>query len=175
MPTPDDLVSAIDSLGTTQWSSTTYRHASPDRDPLSGEGARKSGGRWNPSALFPTLYLADSVETSVAEFERMAAMQGLSPEDFLPRDLHEIECRNLDVLDIRDNRALESLGLTDADISSADWDRCQAVGEAAHFLGFHAVIAPSAASRRGYTIAVFDDIVPSGAIVHISTRQLHMG
>ena len=108
------------------------------------------------------------------KFERMAAMQGLSPEDFLPRDLHEIECRNLNVLDIRDDRALESLGLTDADISSADWDRCQAVGEAAHFLGFHAVIAPSAASRRGFTIAVFDDIALSGAVVHINTRRLHL-
>lgn len=46
------------------WRMLTIRH---QRDPLSGEGARRLGGRWNAKGT-PALYLAVDPATAVAEF-----------------------------------------------------------------------------------------------------------
>ncbi|MBT0671729.1 RES family NAD+ phosphorylase [Novosphingobium profundi] len=46
------------------WRMLTIRY---QRDPLSGEGARRLGGRWNAKGT-PALYLASDAATAVAEF-----------------------------------------------------------------------------------------------------------
>lgn len=44
----EGLVQRIDARGTIEWSETCYRYTGAHRDALSGEGARRFGGRWNP-------------------------------------------------------------------------------------------------------------------------------
>lgn len=102
-----DLLRRIDQLGIGFWTGTAYRHTSPARNPLSGEGASQFGGRWNSPGI-STLYLAFPRETCVQEFIRMATKQPGGVESFQDRALHEIEVRDTRVLDLRTEAALAS-------------------------------------------------------------------
>src|SRR5258705_248824 len=82
------LAARVAALGAIALETTASRHVSVGTNPKSGTGARIHGGRWTPPNSFATLYLGLGVETVAAEFERAARRQGLSPEQFLPRELH---------------------------------------------------------------------------------------
>lgn len=86
MPNPD-LVERLDQLSTRAVDAVGYRQVSAGRQPLSGEGARIQGGRWNPRESFPTLYLGMTEQVVAAEFQRGAMRSNRSPSDFLPREL----------------------------------------------------------------------------------------
>jgi RES domain-containing protein len=47
-----------------------YRQQSPRYEPLSGEGARLQGGRFNPPNSFSVLHLCTTRACAVAEFRR---------------------------------------------------------------------------------------------------------
>jgi RES domain-containing protein len=133
---PDvDLYLALDTLGPTSIDGVFYRHTATRRDPLSGGGARITGGRWNPPGT-ETLYLARPVGTCRAEFFRMAEGQGRGAESFLPRSLHTIAATGLEVIDLRSVDALGRVGL-DLNSITADWAPCQAVGDAADTFSLH--------------------------------------
>jgi len=172
-PTLDErLVQSVNDLGTAPWSGTTYRYTTARRDPLSGEGARRFGGRWNPPDLFPTVYLADPVATCMGEVERAAADAHITVEGMLsvPRLLHTITVHDLPVLDLRSPEACDAVGLETEDLTG-DWDGCQTVGHAAWFLEVAGVLAPSAVGT-GLTLALFEHrTLPGQARLH-SSRAL---
>lgn len=124
--------------------------------PMSGEGARTVGGRWNPPDSFPTLYLGSSTETAEAEVSRAFATQGRSLRDAVGLVIYEYRIELIAVLDLTASDALERTGLTREIVRGADRDACQAVGDAAHFVGLEGIRAPSAAGV-GETIAIFID------------------
>ena len=155
MPADEEALGRIDSRGPTKWSGTVYRHTAPGHDALSGEGARLFGGRWNPPESFATIYFADSLETCVAEFRRMAEGQGRGTAAFRPRALHVLRADELEILDLSSDEALADVGLTRDDIGSDDRSRCQEVGEGAYFLGMQGVLAPSAARSSGIVLVAF--------------------
>lgn len=80
----EGLVQRIDARGTIEWSETCYRYTGAHRDALSGEGARRFGGRWNPPLLFPAIYLADSAQACMVEVERATTGQGARRSDMRP-------------------------------------------------------------------------------------------
>jgi RES domain-containing protein len=151
---PTELLEAVDRLGFHPWSGLTFRHTAPGRNPLSGEGARVFGGRWNPPDLVSTLYLAQPREACVAEFHRMAAGQAQGALSFLPRPVHHIQVTDLPLLDLTGD-GLGDVGLTEDDVAADDLGPCQLVGEAAYFLHGAGLVAPSA-THLGLTIAVFE-------------------
>lgn len=79
----EGLVQRIDARGTIEWSETCYRYTGAHRDALSGEGARRFGGRWNPPLLFPAIYLADSAQACMVEVERAAQAASTTAEKML--------------------------------------------------------------------------------------------
>lgn len=147
-----DLYFALDVRGPTSIDGVFYRHTSERRNPLSGEGARMAGGRWNSPGT-ETLYLARPISTCRAEFLRMAEGQGRGPESFLPRNVHTIAVTNLAVADLRKDETLLSVGL-DRDAIGGEWGPCQAVGDAVATLGLGGLLAPSA-TGTGEVLAVF--------------------
>jgi RES domain-containing protein len=149
-----DLVGAIDRRPALQWSGQAFRHVAAGRPPLSGEGARLIGGRWNPPRSFPVLYLALSKAAVVGEFHRLAERQRLAPESFLPRTFHTYEAELEALLDLRDEPARAAVGLEDRDLSVNDLGRCQAVGEATYTCNREGIIVPGA-TGQGEVLAVF--------------------
>ncbi|RYC10830.1 RES family NAD+ phosphorylase [Nocardioides zhouii] len=169
----EELVEAIDAIGTTVWSGETFRYTNARREPLSGEGARRFGARYNPRELFPVVYLAQPVQACMRELERAVANQHLTVEHLLrsaPQVLHTIDLTEIDVLDPTQADTQAALGLENSDFTG-DWGPCQEVGHAAWFLGFHGVLAPSAVGD-GVTLALFDHNTPPSRIHLKSTEPL---
>ncbi len=170
MPEPE-LVARVDALGTTEIEVVAFRHVSVGTNPRSGTGARIHGGRWNPADSFATLYLALDRATVVAEFERAARRQGLSPEQFLPRELHAFDVRLTAVLDLSSAAARTALALSDAQLCADDPLPCREIGEAAHYVGLEAVMAPSAAGG-GTVLAVFLEKLRPGSVLEARRSEL---
>lgn len=97
-----------------QYRGLLYRALNPiyARDPLSGEGARKHGGRFNPKGM-PALYTAQSVMTAIREANQIGTLQ--------PTTLVAYEADIGSIFDATDAAALAKRGLTPADLAADDW------------------------------------------------------
>lgn len=131
-----------------------WRHLSPGYDPLSGEGARIHGGRFNPPNSFPVLYVCRTRGCAVAELRRLAARQALAIEDLLPRHLYRYAVQLERVLDLCEPSVREQIGVSSRALTGPDWTVCQSLGLAAHELGIQAIVSPSATGVDAI-IAVF--------------------
>lgn len=167
------IVDRVDQLGFTAWSGVAFRNTTVGRDPLSGAGARANGGRWNPRDEFPVIYLAIPEASCIGELDRASEAAGISPKDRIAvgLELHTIELRDIQVLDLRSTDALAHVGLTSDDISDPDWTACQTVGHAAWFLHAGGILAPSA-TGIGNVLAAFELRVQPGTIQHRETIPL---
>ena len=169
----EGLVQRIDARGTVAWSGTCFRYTTAHRDPLSGEGARRFGGRWNPSSLFSAIYLADSAQACMVEVDRAAQAASTTAEKMLEASyrLHTVTAEDLEVLDLTTTEAREAVGLDDDDIHGDDWSACQAVGHAAWFLHVQGVLVP-AAGGVGLVITAYEQRTRPGQLRVISSEEL---
>jgi RES domain-containing protein len=101
----------------------------------------------------------------------MAEGQGHGAPSFLPRNLHIIAVHELEVLDLTAPQALDAVGLALEDIQADDWAPCQLVGQAAHFLGYQGVRAPSA-TEIGCVIGAFEPQVRPGQLELKDTHDM---
>lgn len=101
--TPERMIPSV------RFSARTYRIVPPRwaHAPLSGEGARRHGGRYNPPGT-PAFYAALDPHTAYAEYT-----QGLYDR---PGLLCAFEIVNATVLDLTTPTGLAASGLTDADL-----------------------------------------------------------
>lgn len=168
----EELVTAINKIDRLSWSGQTFRYTNARREPLSGEGARRAGGRYNPRELFPTVYLGQPVSACMRELERAAENQHLTVEEMLtvPQVLHTIDLAGIEVLDLTSLPIQARLGLTMADLTGAHAP-CQEIGHAAWFLNFQGVLAPSAVGE-GVTLALFEHSTPPERISVVASQPL---
>ncbi|KBZ69367.1 MULTISPECIES: RES family NAD+ phosphorylase [Mycobacterium avium complex (MAC)] len=161
----EGLVQRIDARGTTPWSGTCYRYTTAHRDALSGEGARRFGGRWNPPLLFPAIYLADSAKACMVEVERAANAASTTAIKMLEAAyrLHHIQVEELNVLDLRTPESRDAVGLDDDDVYGDDWSACQAVGHTAWFLHMQGILVP-AAGGIGLVISAYEQRTRPGQL-----------
>jgi RES domain-containing protein len=131
-----------------------WRHIAPRYDPLSGEGARIHGGRFNPPGSFPVLYLCQSRPCAVAELQRFGERQAIGVEGLLPRILYRYEISLDRVLDLTDDQVRIQVGLGLDVFTGPDWTTCQELGSALHALGAQGINSPSA-TGVGEILAVF--------------------
>lgn len=165
-----DALAAIDRLGSVEFEGLCFRWTPPSRTPLSGVGARLTGGRWNPPGI-STIYLAQPAEASAAEFLKIANAQPGGPEAFERPLLHTVEVSRLRALDLRREEHLLEVGLTLADVGDEDQADCQEIGHAASYLGLQGVLAPSA-TGVGIVIAVYDANLQPGQLQHQRSDDL---
>lgn len=127
-------------------------------DPLEPTFAQRRGGRWNPPASFPTLYLNEDVVTARLNLRGFIEKWPYEPEDLrddtgpvlvgctLPR--RQVVC------DAHSPAGLQSAGLPDtypleSDGRPVPHARCQPVGARAREAGLRGVRARSARSPDG--------------------------
>lgn len=127
-----------------------WRHCHPDYDPLSGEGARRHGGRFNPPGI-PTLYLCTTIECVKAEYNKQGSRKSL-PASNLYRFSVDLRL----VLDLTREATRSVVGVTLDALVSDDWSACQDVGKRAYDEGFQAVLSRSSTGRDNI-MAVFTE------------------
>jgi RES domain-containing protein len=132
---------------------TFERHVSPSVDGLFPSAA---GGRWGPSGAYRVLYLGRPTESVVAEAYRLLVdpVEGMTADLVGPRRLLRCDVHVSEILDLRDDKTCDLLGLDQAALAGPH-PPCQRVGEAAHRAGLHGIIAP-AATGVGETLALFE-------------------
>ncbi|MCO5072724.1 MAG: RES domain-containing protein [Rhizobiaceae bacterium] len=122
--------------------------------PLSGEGAARFGGRWNPVG-HPTIYAAFELSTAWAEYNQSFVQH--------PALIAQLELRNARLADLTSAETLERWGVT-SDIHQCEWrdlvDRelvppTYELRERLLAEGWHGVIYPSHMSRGGTCAALW--------------------
>lgn len=166
-----DIVAAVSRAGTATVAGRFQRHVSPRQEPLLGS---RAGGRWGPEGAYPVLYLGQPTDSVIVEAYRhlVETVEGMQPQMVGPRHLVTCEIEITSVLDLRENASRDAVGLTVSDLGSGvgDYRACHRVGQAAHKLGLHGVIAP-AAGRLGETLAVFEDRLPENERLALVEEQ----
>jgi RES domain-containing protein len=154
-------VVAVAAAGSITVDGNFHRHISPRYRTLSGSAA---GGRWGPQGAYPVLYLGRPIDSITVEAHRhlVEPIDGMRPELVGPRRLLTCDVRITQVLDLRDRRVREivRIGLEDLMSDVGEYAACHRVGQAAHQLGLHGIIAP-AAGGIGETLAVFERRLPA--------------
>lgn len=122
--------------------------------PLSGEGAARFGGRWNPVGA-PTIYAARELSTAWAEYN-----QGFVQH---PALVAKLELTGARLADLTDPQAMDALGV-DEDIHRCEWRAELDAGRTprTHDLrrrlmrrGFDGVVYPSFMSPGGTCVALW--------------------
>lgn len=121
-----------------------WRHLSPRYEPLSGEGARLNGGRFNPPGSFPVIYLCRTRPCVVAELRHLGDRQAIGLEGLLPRVVYRYEIELTRVLDLTIHAIREAIGIAPEVLAGPDWTACQELGAIAHALGAQGILSPSA-------------------------------
>ena len=152
------------------------RYADPSQA-LSGEGAARYGGRYNPLGV-PTVYLSEDARTAVAETGYGISLGGrFAAKDHDSRLLLAVEFRLQRVLDLRDPGILNELGLKKRDLVASGWREelrrgrrplTHALALAALDVGFEAILAPSAVVPEAYNLAIYVDRLATGSVLRLT-------
>lgn len=145
MPDPDSNARVLWRAYVPQWSYL----------PLSGEGASRFGGRWNPVGV-ATIYAAQELSTAWAEYN-----QGFVQH---PALIAQLELTGASLLDLTDEHVLARWG-EDESLHHIEWraelqmgkvPRTHSLNETARNAGFHGVIFPSFMSPGGSCVALWN-------------------
>jgi RES domain-containing protein len=133
------------------YSGKLYRALNPiyAREPLSGEGARHYGGRFNPKGM-PALSCSLSIMTAVRETNQVGTLQ--------PTALVAYEAELGNIFDATDEAALRDEGMDTAAVAASTWrDEMRATGEARTQIFARSLIA------RGYSALLVRSFAPGAS------------
>lgn len=160
------LLDALDALDRTPFDETVWRVVRDGRDPVQGHS---SGGRWDPGT-FDVLYTSCEADGAVAEMHFHLTHQPVFPSKVSYR-LHEISAAAERTLRLLDMRALVRLGVEEKRYSEILYERTQEIGDAAYFLGFDGILAPSARWPCLNAI-LFTDRIPPDRIEPVKATRI---
>lgn len=151
------LAARVASAELTELEGEFERHVSRQMRALAGS---RSGGRWGPTGGYPVLYLGRPRDSIVAEAYRalVDGVEGMTGDRVAPRRVLTCQVRATTILDLRLEESRDAVGLSLGDLYGPHGP-CQRVGQAAHQLGLHGIIAP-AATEVGETLALFEQHLP---------------
>jgi hypothetical protein len=153
------LIDAIESIAGKSYSGRIWRVVREGKDVLMPSAP---GGRWD-DGTFDALYTSELADGAAAEmYFHLSRGQPVIPSK-VQYHLYEISIRTQNALRLQDLDAIAQLGV---DISRygalsyndrhQEYPRTQEVGEAAHFMGFDALVVPSA-RWEAMNVVLFDD------------------
>ncbi len=133
------LLDALDACPREALNHSFWRVCRDGRDPLQ---AAPSRSRWCDGS-FDILYASFERDGAVAEVHALLSSQPVFPSQ-VSWFVHRLAVRTDRTLRLADLDLLASLGIDVARYRERDYMRTQPVAEAAYFLGFDGIIAPSA-------------------------------
>lgn len=116
--------------------------------------ANTRGARWNPPGL-AAIYCSEERETALAEGQHAIDSQPLMPR--ARRFLYELRVSAAKALRIR-RSDLAALSLTEEDLRAPDFGPCQRVAARAAFLGYDALIVPSARAEGTNIVILVNEL-----------------
>lgn len=148
---PDPRIAeALWKLPTTSVPDRVWKHSFGSQTPTA---PNTKGARWNPRGV-PVVYLAVERETALAEGRHLMAQQPQAI--WKQRQIQELEVAGLtNVLDLRDRGILRRLGVSETQLRSTDFGACQLIGGTAEWLGYDAMLVPSARAD-GTNLVIFE-------------------
>ena len=138
-----------------------------ESDFLSGDGAGKYGGRWNPVGL-NSIYGATDIITATMEAYQNFLDAGFSLNNLRPRVTAGAKVTVSRLLDLTDNAILDELGFSKPELLAEDWQALQsggeeswtqAIGRGSFERGFEGLIANSARNPDGLNIVLFPSVI----------------
>ncbi len=134
-----ELLDALDAHEGVAFEGDVWRIVREERDVLQGYPA---AARWDPGT-FDVLYTSLEREGALAEIYFHLTRQPVFPSK-IRSVLHRIAVRTARTLKLADLTAIEALGVSRETYASLSYERTQEIGDAAAFLGFDGILAPSA-------------------------------
>ena len=133
------LLDAVDAFKREVFAKPVWRIAREGRDPLMGS---PSDSRWC-NGTFDVLYTSLERDGALAEIHSLLSLQPVFPSRILSF-VHRIELNAAAALRLADLPALGKLGVDVSRYGERDYAATQAIADAAYFLGFDGLVAPSA-------------------------------
>ena len=152
------LLDSIDGFVREPFAQNLWRVAREGRDAISGA---PSVSRWC-DGTFDVLYTSMERDGALAEVHALLSMQPVFPSK-VPFHVHRLKVRSLQTLRFPTHEALRNLGVDVNRYRERDYTRTQPIADAAYFLGFDSLIAPSA-RWDCLNVVLFTDRIPPAAI-----------
>lgn len=152
-----DLLDALELLPPEPIESDVWRIVRVGREPLQSNPV---GARWDPPNGFDVLYTALDPDGANAEIYYHLNRAPVFPSSTV-YVLHTIRVRTKKTLRLSDMSALAALKVDVERYSEPDYARTQAIGDAAHFLGFDSLLVPSARWECSNLILFMDRMDPN--------------
>ena len=159
------LLDAIDALPREPFAGRVWRVVREGRDPTLGS---PSQSRWCDGRL-DVLYTSLEMDGAIAEIEAFLSLQPVFPSK-MRWSCFELIVRAERALKLADMQALERLGVEAAAYRERGYGRTQEIADAAYFLGFDGLIAPSA-RWPCCNLMLFTEQLPPDAIEVTATTQ----
>lgn len=134
-----ELLDAIDAFPRESFDGRVWRVVREGRDPILGS---PSQSRWC-NGQFDVLHTSFDRDGAIAEIHALLSEQPVFPSRMTWR-CYELEVRSQKTLRLTDLRILEKLGVDASTYRQRRYDRTQSIADAAFFLGFDGIAAPSA-------------------------------
>ena len=154
------LLDALDAHVGVSFEGDVWRIVRPERDVLQGY---PSNARWDPGT-FDVLYTSLAREGALEEIYFHLSRQPVFPSR-LKSILHRITVQTRRTLKLADLQAVAALGVGPEIFSTLDYARTQAIADAAAFLGFDGILAPSARWPCQNLVLFCDKFEPGDLVV----------
>jgi hypothetical protein len=152
------LLDAIDAFKREPFAEPVWRVAREGRDPILGA---PSTSRWC-DGTFDALYTSLERDGALAEIHALLSMQPVFPSK-VRFFVHRVTVRAQQTLRFADLATLGRLGVDVRRYKERDYSRTQPIADAAYFLGFDGLVAPSA-RWECLNAVLFTDRIPPGEI-----------
>lgn len=163
-----ELLDAIDAFPREPLEGRVWSVVREGRDPILGS---PSQSRWC-NGQFDVLYTSFDQDGAIAEIHALLSEQPVFPSRMMWR-CYELEVRSRKMLRLSGMSTLEKLGVDASTYRQRQYHRTQSIADAAFFLGFNGIAAPSA-RWNCQNLVVFTDRLGPGDIGLIFDRGVQI-
>jgi RES domain-containing protein len=160
-----DLLDAIDAFKREPFAQPVWRIAREGRDPALGAATNT---RWY-DGTFDVLYTSLERDGALAEIHALLSLQPVFASKIVSH-VHKLSVETKETLRLADLPTLAKLGVDTDRYRDRDYSKTQAIADAAYFLGFDGLIAPSA-RWPCLNAVLFTDRIPPDAISIVVTES----